>query len=326
MLNLSSDQIQSGFPSNKLTGLVFMLLMTGFLFSRCGEGGNESKDDHASAELMMAQMCISCHNPTSGKDQRIGPPFIAVRDAYLAVHPDKEGFVDAIAKFSAYPSKDHALMPAEVERFGLMPPMGYSMEKVRAIAAYLYEVVPTSPDWYGESNAQTSENGGNATASSEDPYLKIAMATKGELGKNLMNAIQNFGTAGAVDFCNTRAIPITDSMSTLHQVKIKRVSDKPRNPENLASAEEKEIIDAFKVQFAKSGKTEPVLKEQGNNVFAYYSIETNAMCLQCHGVRGKDIESKTMDVILSKYPGDLATGYSVDQIRGMWVIEASRSK
>lgn len=309
-----------------LPASVFLLFLSVMLLSQCGDGADASKETPEAAGVLMEQMCISCHHPTSGKDQRIGPPMIAVRDAYLAVYPDREGFVEAMTQFSANPSKDKALMPAEVERFGLMPPMGYSVEKVRAIAAYLYDVAPQKPDWYSNMNEKGPGNSTDPSSSTEDPYLKIAMDTKAQLGKNLMNAIQNLGTAGAVDFCNTRAIPITDSMATLHQVKIKRVSDKPRNPDNRATADEKEIIEDFKAQYAASGKTEAVVKEVGDKVYAYYSIETNAMCLQCHGVRSKDIETKTMDVILSKYPGDLATGYSVDQIRGMWVIEADRSK
>jgi|TARA_B110000240_G_scaffold47236_1_gene53538 hypothetical protein len=42
---------------------------------------------------------------------------------------------------------------------------------------------------------------------------EIAVATKGVLGKNLLNAINTKGVAGAVDFCNTQAIPLTDSMA-----------------------------------------------------------------------------------------------------------------
>jgi hypothetical protein len=63
------------------------------------------------------------------------------------------------------------------------------------------------------------------------------MKTKQELGKNLMQAIQTKGTAGALEFCNIKALPITDSMSNVLNASIKRVSDLERNPKNKANKE-----------------------------------------------------------------------------------------
>src|SRR5690554_4696328 len=54
-----------------------------------------------------------------------------------------------------------------------------------------------------------------------------ASTTKATLGKNLTGAIMEGGTEHALDFCNVQAMPLTDSMSLVHNAKIKRVSDKP---------------------------------------------------------------------------------------------------
>ena len=45
------------------------------------------------------------------------------------------------------------------------------------------------------------------------------------------------------------------------------------------------------------------------------------MCLQCHGSKGIDIAPETLKVIEEKYPNDQATGYTENQLRGIWVIE-----
>ena len=70
-----------------------------------------------------------------------------------------------------------------------------------------------------------------------------AQTTQKVLGKNLMLNIQKNGPLGAVAFCNEKAYPLTDSMAIVHNAKIKRVSDKPRNQNNKASKKELEYID-----------------------------------------------------------------------------------
>jgi len=45
------------------------------------------------------------------------------------------------------------------------------------------------------------------------------------------------------------------------------------------------------------------------------------MCLQCHGEVGKQVTEETYKTIKLKYPNDLAIGYDVNQVRGIWHIE-----
>ena len=61
------------------------------------------------------------------------------------------------------------------------------------------------------------------------------MATKGKLGKNLLNAINTKVAAGAVDFCNTQAIPLRDRMVIVKNAKESQLSNQPRNPNNIAT-------------------------------------------------------------------------------------------
>ena len=44
-------------------------------------------------------------------------------------------------------------------------------------------------------------------------------------------------------------------------------------------------------------------------------------CLKCHGEFGSDIDSATSGKLQNLYPADLATGYKLNDFRGLWKIE-----
>ena len=150
--------------------------------------------------------------------------------------------------------------------------------------------------------------------------LKYAMTTKATLGMNLMGAIQKKGTEHALEFCNTKAIPLTDSMAVAQNAKIKRVSDKPRNPDNEANTEELSYIKTFNEQLALGKQPKGIVKRQDGKVHFYYPIPTNQMCLQCHGTPNKQIKPEVMTLIDNLYPEDLAKGYDENEVRGIWNV------
>jgi len=154
----------------------------------------------------------------------------------------------------------------------------------------------------------------------EEIGLQYAFATKKELGKNLMGTIKNKGANAAVTFCNERAYFITDSVSKAFNAKIKRVSDKPRNPDNEASMSELNHIETFKKMLANEKEIKPILVENDMTVNFYYPIITNTMCLQCHGTENNQIKPDVYKTIKALYPLDQAIGYDENQIRGIWSI------
>ena len=151
--------------------------------------------------------------------------------------------------------------------------------------------------------------------------LKLAMATKATLGKNLQTAIKTEGTEHALDFCNIKAIPLTDSMSVELNASISRVSDQPRNPDNRANEKEEEIINSIKTKLANGEEPKPFMVTSGNKVIGYYPIITNELCMQCHGGENAEIKDATLAKIQALYPTDEATGYGIGQIRGLFKIE-----
>jgi len=161
-----------------------------------------------------------------------------------------------------------------------------------------------------------------------NPYAKrgrqYALQTKAVLGANLMQAIKAGGPASAVTFCNTRALPLTDSMAVAQGVSIRRVSDRARNPENVADSLELAQIEALREDLRLGIDMPHRLVEAETMVTGYYPITTNGMCLQCHGEKGTDVAPTTLTVLEALYPKDQATGYAANELRGVWVVEMKK--
>lgn len=165
-------------------------------------------------------------------------------------------------------------------------------------------------------------------ADSVSTYLdmgrQFVTATQGVLAKNLIEAINNDGPAFALGFCNERAYPLTDSLTQTLNAGIRRVTDKPRNPANKADSTVMARIRQMQSALEKGELPTAIVSTQDGKMIGYYPIFTNAMCLQCHGIPITDIANGTMDRIHALYPDDLATGYGVNELRGVWVVEMAK--
>ncbi len=279
----------------------------------------------------MENKCYLCHNPSSSEKNRVGPPMAAIKARYLQDASTKEEFVNSIWHFVEKPTKDKAKLKGAVKRFGVMPYQKYSQEEIEAIAHFMYEYKIEEPEWFGEHweknhGGEYGQKGKEWNAEEQEKDLasiglEYAKSTKAQLRKNLMGAMQKEGVIHALEFCNVRAMPLTDSMATVHNANIKRVSDRNRNPENKASEKETKYIKSFNKQIKNREEPSPIVEQNGDQTNFYYPIVTNDMCLKCHGEVGKQIEQKTYDKILKFYPEDKAIGYDVNQVRGIWSIE-----
>lgn len=295
---------------------------------------NEAK--HPGLALMETQ-CYSCHHPDAPHDSRLAPPMIAVKEHYMRDEPSQQEFTNAMLEFLKQPTKDKSKMPGAVRRFGLMPKMAFNESDIIKISEYLYTEEVLAPDWYadhkkekhgeghGHGKGKGHQHGKKKSTSAEDVSdvergKLMALATKATLGKNLMAALQNKGTDGALAFCNERAYPLTDSVAQLKNARIKRVSDKNRNPQNAANADELAYIQQAKEQLANGEEIAPFFVADGLKR-GFYPILTNQMCMQCHGQPQTDIAPSTMALISDLYPSDKAIGYGVNELRGIWVVE-----
>lgn len=277
----------------------------------------------------MKNLCYSCHGPDAKMEMRMAPPMIAVKMHYLKAYPKEEDFVNAIWQIVDNPDSNKVLMKGAVRKFGLMPYLPHPEEDVKAIARYMFHNELEKPDWFAEHKKKRHGShfrGGmrkkqQKKKSARQNGQSIAIATKKELGKNLMQAISEKGAAGAVAFCNVKAMPITRQKEKEHNAIIKRASDMPRNPANAATLREREIIRNYKTALANNESLEALIDKSPSGYNFYYPILTNDMCLKCHGKVSVDIQTDTYEVITSKYPEDQAVGYKVNQVRGIWHIE-----
>lgn len=135
---------------------------------------------------------------------------------------------------------------------------------------------------------------------------------------NVGEAMQTGGSVYAVEFCNLKASTIVDSLNNVNKCNISRISAKNRNPENILKTKSDQILWAV---FEKGILSDTIIQE--NHKLIYYKPIKTALpaCLKCHGETGSDIDSVTSEKLKNLYPADLATGYKLNDFRGLWKIE-----
>ncbi|WP_020567899.1 c-type heme family protein [Neolewinella persica] len=310
-----------------ITGLGFIVAV----FISCGKSDSSSPElpvDQATLALidkgegLISTNCYSCHSATAPLEGgRLAPPMEAVKSHYLNDESTLDEFTSQLIRFVQKPSEAYSKMPGARKRFGLMPALPLPEEELRAIAAFIYYKDLEAPAWL-----EAHQGGKHGALANQEVYVergkKQAMETKAVLGKNLMAAVNAGGPENAVAFCNVRAIPLTDSSSNV--LRVQRVSDRPRNPDNAADSLQLVQIAEIRNDLDQ-GETDVYRMVEGEDVVTgYYPITTNAFCLQCHGKKGTDINSATISALEALYPDDHAVGYAANQLRGIWVVTMAR--
>lgn len=167
---------------------------------------------------------------------------------------------------------------------------------------------------------------GYTTEDFREAGREYAMAVQAALGKTLQEKIKEEGTLGAIEFCNLNALAITDSLSRELGATISRITDRPRNPKNLASDQELKYIAAYKEDLADGFTAEGLVALQDNTLHFYYPIVTNDLCLQCHGTPDSGIAPEVYSKIREHYPRDRAVGYAAGELRGLWKVAFPEDK
>jgi Protein of unknown function (DUF3365) len=152
---------------------------------------------------------------------------------------------------------------------------------------------------------------------------QVAAAAFKELSGNLQQAITKGGFTNAIEFCSEKAIPLTLVVAQKEGVKLTRVSHRPRNPANAASDQERTLIRKYQESATLNPPPEPVveLADDGRRIFYAPIIINNPLCLNCHGDPKQEIATDTLAAISRLYPKDQATGFKLNDVRGLWRIE-----
>lgn len=146
------------------------------------------------------------------------------------------------------------------------------------------------------------------------------------LSSKLGQAVQEGGIGYALQFCNVKALPITDSLSANHGVKLRRASHRPRNQANRADSLEMETIRQYLSQLQDQKELKPnVYRDNEHIVYHAPIMINNGLCLNCHGREGAQIQEKNLELIRQLYPDDEATGFEMGELRGIWSVKFPKS-
>ena len=145
------------------------------------------------------------------------------------------------------------------------------------------------------------------------------------LGGNLKKEMKKGGAVKAAKFCSSKAQDITIQLNRElgSSVMIHRTSLKYRNPANAPIEEEKEILEALQTLKEHHVQLpEYLLQKKSKTHYKYYKpiMIDKKVCLKCHGMSAK-ISKKVKKVISDTYLNDLATGYRMGDLRGMFVVD-----
>lgn len=151
----------------------------------------------------------------------------------------------------------------------------------------------------------------------------ITDSSQMELSRNLIKSMKSEGVAGSIKFCNANAIEITNSLSKKYSAVIKRTALKTRNENNNPNKLEMDILEAYKNASAEKIQISPSVQMIENTdkvLFTKPILIKNPVCLNCHGSVGTTLSEENSELIGSLYPNDKATGYQINDFRGMWSI------
>lgn len=194
------------------------------------------------------------------------------------------------------------------------------------LAFFIYSCAQNSGQEQNNESSATPENAGSHQQLI-DEGISISAELQQALSAHLKRAMEDSGVAYALNYCNMHAYPLTDSIARLHGVKIKRVSHRARNPLNKAAENELAVIYSFKAAMDKGQSAYPVIEKraEGSTFFAPIVIQA-PLCLKCHGVPAVDIAPEDFIAIKMIYPNDEATGFRMNDLRGMWKINFTKQQ
>jgi hypothetical protein len=131
------------------------------------------------------------------------------------------------------------------------------------------------------------------------------------------------GYKAAAEFCSMKAYPLTDSLANEYKIFLKRVSNKNRNPDNVPSNLEKQVLEAYEYSIEQGDEIGANVQfmRSGDSILYNKPIRIpSELCLNCHGSPGQ-ISEEVQAILKKEYPNDKATDYKVGDLRGMWSLK-----
>ena len=86
--------------------------------------------------LLFHGNCFTCHKEQSAIS---APSIIEIKDNYLNAFPNKKDFIDYMSEWVVKPKKETSIMQDSIDKYELMPELGYEKVVIEDIAAYIYD-------------------------------------------------------------------------------------------------------------------------------------------------------------------------------------------
>ena len=230
------------------------------------------------------------------------------------VTKEMSDLVDEIAKRKAELTKAHLQCIIDVQNV--------LTEEQRAKMEY---IIGKNPHAKRKIVATKEQNSTDTKKKDKIDYLKIQKRGE-EITLGLLKAIKPIvveslkkdksGLEG-VKLCSIKANEITKSYNRALKDgwSVRRTAIKYRNPDNKPD----EIDLAVMKKIIKDGNlTKSVLTDVNTTHRVYMPLIVKKPCLACHG---QNIDPKTKEEIVKKYPKDLAVGFKEGEFRGVIVAE-----
>ncbi len=150
--------------------------------------------------------------------------------------------------------------------------------------------------------------------------VSIVKQFGGALKPKLKQAVQSGGFGHAINICSNEAPKIAEQLSAETGWVVKRVSLKPRNNKSAtADPFEKKILEKFdRLQLEGLPVDTMVHSEVIDNQYRFIKAQpVEGLCLGCHG---DSLSVEVREALHLQYPDDMATGYSLGQIRGAFSL------
>lgn len=137
-----------------------------------------------------------------------------------------------------------------------------------------------------------------------------------DLHRLLAARLRTGGVAAALAYCRPETYAATDSLARILQATPRRVSNRPRNPQNLASLPTAQ----------QQPDTARLVTRVSSELFGYQRpiVLDDALCLRCHGAVGTDLTTADYQLLKARYPTDQATGYHLGETMGAWQVQLRR--
>jgi len=148
-------------------------------------------------------------------------------------------------------------------------------------------------------------------------HIKSFMGT---LKPTLMSLMQSDPThKTALGGCSSMAQQMTESYNALSpDTKIRRTALRYRNEKNKPDATDTMVMERF---LASNDFNKPLVVEMPTHYRVYKALETKQPCLACHGT---NISKDLQEMLVTKYPTDMATNFKLGEFRGVVVAEVQK--